>query len=317
MLAGSREVTLRPFLGIRKDRRGDRTIISVEKVRSDGTVTLQGGWVNGLTIGSELRVWNDPDTTARITITAIHGLGRSDGRLPAGMPMPPSIRSGALMEVVGWTAPPGNTMRVQMPRVTEGVDAIAALARKLAAEAERRGLRWIDDPIETTPSFLLRRGPRGWELLGAEGVIERLGPDDADAMAGVAKVPADGVALRAVAGTRGAGRRASTSTPEAPRRNRPHRSRRGGGLHPRRVASRMGVSSTRGYGRRPSRRIGARPDCRCAPRGSPNTLRNTAATLGDAIVRLRKIQAWKSSTRRRRRAPPIGSTFAASATERG
>ena len=59
VLAGNREVTLSPFLGIRSDRRGDRTVISVEKIRRDGTVLLQGGWANGLTVGTELRTWGD------------------------------------------------------------------------------------------------------------------------------------------------------------------------------------------------------------------------------------------------------------------
>jgi Caspase domain len=290
VLAGSREVTRRPFLGIRKDRRNDRTIISVEKVRSDGTVSLQGGWVNGLSVGSELRVWNDPATAARITITAIHGLGRSEGRVPAGTPMPRSIRSGALLEVVGWAAPPGRPLRVQMPRVTESIEAIAALARKLAAEAERRGLRWIDDPLETTPSFLLRRGNLCWELLGANG-IEHLGPHNADAIAGIAKLPAasslfvqlpaPGALIDAIdigPGNIGEGI------------DRTHRAEEADYI----LVGRLSNGRIEYAWMRPSTKASDRRKVGLPLRTAwiADTPRNTAITLGDAVVRLRKIQAW-------------------------
>ena len=65
VIAGTRDVTLSPFLGIRNDRRGDRTVIAWRRVRSDGTVFLQGGWANGLTVGCELRVRSDRLVRAR------------------------------------------------------------------------------------------------------------------------------------------------------------------------------------------------------------------------------------------------------------
>jgi hypothetical protein len=188
VLAANAAVSRSPFLGVRKDRRDDRTVIGVEKVRNDGTVVLQGGWANGLAAGSELRLLNDAASNVRVTITAIQGLGQSEGRIPAELPMPQAIRSGALLEVVGWAAPAGRPLRVWMPRVSDNVDAIAALARKLAAEAARRGVRWIDAPLETPPDWLLRRGNRGWELLGSGGSLEHLGTDAADAITAIAKI---------------------------------------------------------------------------------------------------------------------------------
>jgi hypothetical protein len=76
-----------------------------------------------------------------------------------------------------------------MPRVSDDIGTIAALARKLSAEATRRGVRWIKDPLDT-PSYVLRRGSREWELLGPAGGAEYLGPDASDAIAGLSKVPA-------------------------------------------------------------------------------------------------------------------------------
>jgi hypothetical protein len=190
VLAGNDDVLFTPFLGARSDRRAGRTVIPVEKLLPDGTVILDGGWANGLAIGSELRVWNDRGSTARITITAIHGLSRSEGRIPARTPMPPAIRSGALMEVVGWTASVGRPMRIWTPTVTANIDTLAILAQRMSAAATRRGVRWIDDPIEATPTHLLRHTQQGWELLGPKHSLRVLGNPGADAIAAIATIPA-------------------------------------------------------------------------------------------------------------------------------
>lgn len=188
VLAGTPPAKLRAFLGDRRDRRGERTIIGVEKVRADGTVVLQGGWAHGLEIGTELRVVGEPRATTPLTITAIRGLGESEGRFPPGRAVPLAVSSGKLMEVVGWAAPPGRSLRVWMPRVGIGIGAMTSFARKLAAAAERRGIRWITDPIDTTPTHVLRRVTPGWELLGPRQTRVAIG-DDAAALAAIAHLP--------------------------------------------------------------------------------------------------------------------------------
>jgi hypothetical protein len=189
VIAGDAEARLSPFLGVRGDRRTDRTVVAVEKVRSDGTVVLQGGWVNGLSIGTELRATEGP-SKVHLAITALHGLGQSEARLkPPGRSMPRAIQSGALVEVVGWAAPPSRPLRVWMPRVPDTVQVLAGLARSLSAQASKRGVRWVSDPIEVTPTHLLRHGAGEWELLGPEGAIETIG-SDSGAITAVAKLPA-------------------------------------------------------------------------------------------------------------------------------
>ncbi len=191
VLAGLPEVTYSPFLGtIRKDRRGERAVIAVEKVNPDGTVLLQGGWANGLAIGTRLRVVSEQNVTVQLTISRLLGLGRSEGRIPSGWPMPQSVRSGALMEVVGWAAPESRPLRVWMPRVADDPAEIVALARKLYQEASRRGVQWISNPANDAPSHLLRRGSNEWELLGPDRDIEFLGEEAANAVAAVAALPA-------------------------------------------------------------------------------------------------------------------------------
>lgn len=159
VLAGNEEARLRPFLGVRVDRREGRFAVGVERVRADGTVVLQGGWANGLSLGSELR---EPRTDARVVIAAMRGLGRSEGRLTSGR-----LHSGALLEVVGWAAPPGRPLRTYVPRFRGDAAAIASLARAFSSAAAKRAIRWVADPTEVTPTHLLRWNGRDWELDGA------------------------------------------------------------------------------------------------------------------------------------------------------
>jgi uncharacterized caspase-like protein len=187
VISGNAPERLSPFLGVRGDRHDGRTVVAVENVRSDGTVVLRGGWANGLAVGTELRVISEVRTTAKIIVTAIYGLARSEGRVESGRILPLAVRSGALLEIVGWVAPPGRPLRVWAPRTATDANAIAAVARLLLDAANRRGLRWITDPTEVTPANLLRRRGAEWELLTHER-IERIS-SDAAAIAAIARLP--------------------------------------------------------------------------------------------------------------------------------
>ncbi|MEO8380663.1 MAG: caspase family protein, partial [Acidobacteriota bacterium] len=190
VMAGQEAQRLSPFLGGRTDRRGQRTVVGVERVHADGTVTLQGGWATGLSVGSELRLLEEKETTRRLTVTAIRGLGQSEARMQGSPTLPPAIRSGALLEVVGWAVAPDRPLRVWAPRVPGNVDAIRSLARRLSDLAVRRGVRWLNDPSDVTPTHLLRRGNHDWELLKANGALEHLGPEPSDAISAVARMHA-------------------------------------------------------------------------------------------------------------------------------
>jgi hypothetical protein len=180
VIAGNAAAKHAPFLGTRIDRRDDRIVVAVGKSQSD-SVVLQGGWANGLAAGTELR---DPKTPVRLKITEVRGLGQSIARVVSG----PPPKTGALVEVVGWAVPPGPPLRVSIPRDSRTITSITTFAKALNAEATRRGLRWVANPIERTPSHVLRWGGGWWEMVGPRGAVERLG-NDAAAMAAVAKLP--------------------------------------------------------------------------------------------------------------------------------
>ncbi|MEA2342568.1 MAG: hypothetical protein QOF63_737 [Thermoanaerobaculia bacterium] len=176
-IAGTVDTRMAPFLGTRTDRRDDRIVVAVQKVRGDGTIIIEGGWANGLSIGSELRA-----SAARLTVTALRGVTECEARLQSGA-MP---QTGALLEVTAWAAPPVRPLRIWTPRSPRSPKEIAAIARSLSSEAKAHGVRWITDPIDVTPSHLLRWNGSEWELLG-EGATERLGQNTA-AIAAMARL---------------------------------------------------------------------------------------------------------------------------------
>jgi hypothetical protein len=197
-MLGGTSARLRPFLGMRAGPRAQHTVVAVERVNPDGDVILQGGWAHGLAPGSELSPIGDRRT--RLHVTQLLGLGRSIARMDSTLPA--SIRSGALLEVVGWAAPQGRPLRVWAPRAARDVP---ALARRFAGATRAR---WIVDPLESTPTHLLRPRGSGWELLDREGKSTVLA-NDAAAAATIARLrPADSLfvqlpAAEAVAGADG------------------------------------------------------------------------------------------------------------------
>jgi hypothetical protein len=175
LIAGSAEARGAPLLGVRTDRRNHRALIAVERAAGSKDYLLQGGWANGVTAGSELRLVNRDDV--RLEVTSLVGVAHSMARLTSGAVR---LQPGALLEIVTWAAPPSPPLRIWIPRASGDE---AAIARSLRDEASHRGIRWIDDPTETTPTHLLRWRDAAWELI-ANGRRVRTGD------ASLAHVPA-------------------------------------------------------------------------------------------------------------------------------
>jgi hypothetical protein len=102
VMAGNAEMRRAPFLGMHAGEGNARAVVAVERIRSDGTVVLQGGWANGLAVGNQLRVSGN----GQLTITAITGPARSEARLDAG-----AVRSGQLVAVTGAPGRPWRLLR--------------------------------------------------------------------------------------------------------------------------------------------------------------------------------------------------------------
>ena len=278
VIAGDADARVAPFLGVRTDRDADRIVVAVEKARADGTVMLLGGWANGLSVGSELRLI-DSASSPRFKITAIEGLGRS---LASGPSTPPP---GTLLEVVGWAAPPVRPMCVWMPRAQRTVQQLTTLAKSLQAVAKQSGVHWISDPTISNATHLLRYAPSGWELLGADGEVEQLG-SEANAIAAVAKLPSGSslfVQFPAPSSMVLNGIDATDRPEEADYI-----------LAGRYAQNRLAYAWVRPAFRKSDRRTTGLPrrSLWVSDGTRRNSQRNCAPLLSDAVRRLRKIHAW-------------------------
>jgi hypothetical protein len=185
VIAGLPSVRARPFLGNRIDRRERRPVIAIQKIQEDGTYLLEGGWMSGVTVGSELRFAQNP--ALRLEVTKLRGISLSEARaLPlrgTGDRRPPArvssrLAAGELLEITNWAPPPARPLRVWIP---QGGERALRFAQELRNTAADRRIQWIDDPVETTPRQLLRWNGRGWELvagLQGAGVLTVASLDD-------------------------------------------------------------------------------------------------------------------------------------------
>jgi hypothetical protein len=169
VLAGTPAVRLRPFLGERIDRKNRRPVIAIQEIRPDGMYELRGGWANGVTAGSELRVAGNPDV--RLEVQSITGISSSVARLVSSAPARSRtpLGTGTLLEISAWAPPPTTPLRVWIPRAENDA---SGLARKLREAAAAHDISWIADPTEAAAAHLIRWRDGGWEVL-ADGRTRR------------------------------------------------------------------------------------------------------------------------------------------------
>jgi len=157
VIAGSRATQRNPLLGIRADRHNCRAVIAIERMLVADKVLLQGGWASGVTVGSELRLAGHDDV--RLEVTSLLGVAHAEARVTRGTTR---LRPGMLLEIATWAAPPSRPLRIWIPTAPQSV---IDSARELREVASRRGIRWITDPTQTTPTHLLRWRNNAWELV--------------------------------------------------------------------------------------------------------------------------------------------------------
>jgi hypothetical protein len=168
VLAGRADIRLAPFLGDTQAGACERPNIAIERIAPDGTCSILGGWVHGLTVGSHLRVIGT--SGVELIVTSLIGAGRAEARLmPARAPADPSnLQPGSLLEISTWAPPALARLRVWIPVAPESA---SSEARRMSQESVRAGMRAIADPTEETPAVLLRWRKSRWERTGSGSTL--------------------------------------------------------------------------------------------------------------------------------------------------
>jgi hypothetical protein len=99
VLGGLAEARRTPFLSTGIRHRNAPMRIAIARTNNDGTVALQGGFADGLTIGKELRA-TDSQQPSHLVVTSVEGPGRSTACLQSTQRR---LAAGSLLEVTAST----------------------------------------------------------------------------------------------------------------------------------------------------------------------------------------------------------------------
>lgn len=197
-LEGSAERRSNPLFGGVAVGSG-RTAVAVKSVAQDGTCVLQGGAALGLCTGCELRrLVSEPEeepeagagrqpagkpsaaspatsipAPVRLRVETVSGLDRCVARVVSGRAT--DIAPGDLFEIERWMECTEPFLRVWMPPTTLSHDALKRVARDLAPLQVTPGIRWISDPLEQAPTYVLSWNGSTWLLEAASGKTRDLG----------------------------------------------------------------------------------------------------------------------------------------------
>jgi hypothetical protein len=160
----------------------DRLTVAVrpEGVNADGTVELDGGLALGLGRGSELRkaglAPGKPEL--RVRITQLEGLSKSKAEIirPAD---PSQIQPGDLFELAAWVAPENSRLQVWMPPASLSYTSLLKEAEETGKLRQAPNVKWIDDPVQFSPDYMMAWNGSQWTLTRAGGPAVSLGQSPA------------------------------------------------------------------------------------------------------------------------------------------
>ena len=154
------------LFGGQTDHRDGSIAVAVERVENN-RIVLQGGWVYGLTVGSELRAGESSEPYARVV--EVDGPGRAIAEVMDMVPKvgrstepAPPIESGSLLQLMAWAPPRGEALRLWIP---DGPYEVAVgMARELSSRAARGRFHWVEDPTRDPITHVLDHDDGQWAL---------------------------------------------------------------------------------------------------------------------------------------------------------
>jgi hypothetical protein len=151
-----------------------------EGVNGDGTVELDGGLAMGLGRGSELsKVGLAPGKPeVRVRISQLEGLSKSKAEIirPADASQ---IRPGDLFELTAWVTPENSRLQVWIPPATLSNPNLLQVAEETGKLRQAANVKWIDDPVQTSPDYVMGWTGSQWTLTKAGAPVVNLGQSPA------------------------------------------------------------------------------------------------------------------------------------------
>ncbi|MGH9773507.1 MAG: caspase family protein [Candidatus Acidiferrales bacterium] len=156
----------------------DRLTVAVrpEGAMPDGTFELDGGLALGLGVDSELRKVGVPSglPEIRVRIIQVEGLARSKAQVisPATSH---DIRPGDLFELTDWVAPESSRLQVWMASSSLSKTDLVAVAEEVTKLKQAQNVIWIDDPVRSSPDYIMAWNGSEWTLSKANAAAVSFG----------------------------------------------------------------------------------------------------------------------------------------------
>jgi hypothetical protein len=166
-----------------------------EGVNGDGTIELDGGLALGLGKGSELKkVGLAPGKSeVRVRITQLEGLSKSKAEI-IHLADVSHIQPGDLFELAAWVAPENSRLQVWMPPASLSNASLLQVSAEAEKLRQAANVKWIDDPVQSTPDDAMAWNGSQWTLTKAGGPVAVSLGQNPTAQAVLSHLPAQGKA---------------------------------------------------------------------------------------------------------------------------
>jgi hypothetical protein len=183
VIEGSAERRAQPLFGNAPTHEEQRLAVAVQSVQGD-TVLIQQGIAVGLTEDTELVMVGQEKI--RLRISRVTGIAGSKAQVIAGSAA--AVSPGDLFVVDKWAAPAVPELRVSASITDTSATELVAWSARVREAVRSRGYQWVTDPVQTTPTHLVKYEDKAWWLLSPSGKRSSLGsaPSDKDVIAEIA-----------------------------------------------------------------------------------------------------------------------------------
>jgi Caspase domain/Domain of unknown function (DUF4384) len=166
-ITGSADRRSGTLFGMGKGIIPNKVLVPVMDIK-DKTITLQGGIVSGLSVGNELKKFDDPTITLKVT--RMDGADKCIANVTSGDVT--KIQAGSLFEVTNWVSASKSFLKIQIPSSdlsNAQVQAIGEICNKLKANNK---VKWIYDLDIQDPTVSLYYKGGKWYANTQKGKVD-------------------------------------------------------------------------------------------------------------------------------------------------
>src|SRR6202158_1989735 len=150
-----------------------RVAVAREGTLDNGTIVLDAGRITGIGRGSELVRVGEHARGAEVRVRILNLEGMNKAVAERITPGAEKVEAGDLFELDKWVPADENRLQVWMPPATLSSADLEDFAADISALRDSPKIKWMEDPITTTPTHILSWSGTEW-ILSSKGVGDPL-----------------------------------------------------------------------------------------------------------------------------------------------